>query len=137
MSNVIKQQIDARIGTNSRLIAQTVFMDLEFAGDTFIVGVGTSIHVDETLGATVADFAEIFLFDNVFHFFFLGFSFYDVFLEFLDVAEDVRHALGVGAAEGETSYKIGVGVVEGLLSVDFKWGGSVPERLVCRCLDRE
>lgn len=122
MSNIIKQQVDARIGANGRLIAQTVFMDLEFARDTFIVGVRASIHVDETLGATVADFAEIFLFDDVFHFLFFGFSFYDVFLEFLDVAEDVRHALRVGTAEGETSYEIGIGVVEGLLSVDFKWG---------------
>ncbi|HMD14832.1 MAG TPA: hypothetical protein VKI62_09420 [Bacteroidota bacterium] len=99
MSNIIKQQIDARIGANGSLIAQTVFVDFEFARDTFVVGVGTGVHVDETLWTTVADFAEVFLFDDVFHFFFFGFSFYDVFLEFLDVAEDVGHALGVGAAE--------------------------------------
>ena len=100
MSNIVKQQIDTRVGTNGSLVAKTVFVDFEFAGDTFVVGVGTGIDVDETLGTTVADFAEIFLFDDVFHFLFFGFSFYDVLFEFLDVAEDVRHALGVGAAEG-------------------------------------
>jgi hypothetical protein len=100
MSNIIKQQIDTRVGTNGSLVAKTVFVDFEFARDTFVVGVGTGIDVDETLGTTVADFAKIFLFDDVFHFFFFGFSFYDVLFEFLDVAEDVGHALGVGAAEG-------------------------------------